>query len=277
MKSCLKKRDQLMNKVLLFLGMFLLSGSSEVAAQDTLKVITYNIFNAQHPDKNGQSTLKEIADFISEEQPDFVALQEVDSVTHRLAKFNGGRYFSLADSLAERTGMHASFGEAIEFDGGGYGIAMLSRKPIKAKKVQLPNPKDGEPRVLLTTKLSTDTGQKLIFTVTHLDHQYKENRLQQVDVVNELLLQKDNLPIILAGDFNFEPDSEAYQIMQKYWIDTALERDTDPDSTYPTNDPSRRIDYIFVSTSQSWEVISHRTPNLPYSDHLPVVTRLVLH
>lgn len=265
-----------MNRVLLFLGIFLVSALSEVAAQDTLKVITYNIFNAQHPDKDGESTLKEIANFISEEDPDFVALQEVDSATNRLAKLNDNRYFSLADSLAELTNMHASFSKAIGFDGGDYGIAMLSRRPVNARKVQLPNPKEGEPRVLLTAEISIALEKKMIFAATHLDHQYKENRLQQVDVVSELLLHKNNVPIILAGDFNFEPDSKAYQTIQKYWVDTALE-DEHPDFTYPTNNPSRRIDYVFVSPSKRWEITSYRTHNLPYSDHLPVVTRLVLH
>ncbi|WP_176466299.1 endonuclease/exonuclease/phosphatase family protein [Aliifodinibius salipaludis] len=254
-----------------------MSAFSEVIAQDTLKVITYNIFNAQHPDNRGESTLADIADFISDEGPDFVALQEVDSATHRLATLNGGRYFSLADSLAERTGMHANFGKALDFDGGGYGIAILSRKPMSTQKVTLPNPKGGEPRVLLTANFDTDSGKKLILATTHFDHQHKENRQQQVDAVNELLLQKNKPPVILAGDFNFEPDLEAYQIMQKYWVDTAIEGAGAPAFTYPTNDPSRRIDYVFVTPSQRWEILSQEPPKLPYSDHLPVVTRLVLH
>ena len=276
MRSFLK-RVRMMSRILLCVGIFLLCAFPEVAAQDTLKVISYNIFNAQHPDNRGASILAEIADFISDENPDLVALQEVDSATHRLAKLNGGRYFSLADSLAERTGMHASFGKAIDFDGGGYGIAMLSRKPMVAQKVQLPNPKEGEPRVLLTAEFSTDSGRKVIFAATHFDHQYQENRLQQVDVVNELLQEKNELPVILAGDLNFEPNSEEYQMVQEYWRDTAMEGVNTLAFTYPANDPARRIDYVFVSSSQRWEVISHRTPNLSYSDHLPVITRLVLH
>ncbi|MGM0545850.1 MAG: endonuclease/exonuclease/phosphatase family protein [Bacteroidota bacterium] len=267
-----------MNKVLFcFLGMLLLSAFPEAAAQDTLKVISYNIFNAQHPDNRGESSLSEIADFISDEDPDFVALQEVDSATNRLAKLNGSRYFSLADSLAEKTGMHARFGKALDFDGGGYGIAILSREPMNTQKVELPNPKEGEPRVILASDYSMNSGTKLFFAATHFDHQHQENRLQQVDAVNELFRQKEKVLAILAGDFNFEPDSKEYQTMQKYWTDTALEGDTKPDFTYPTNDPNRRIDYVFVSSSQRWEVLSHETPNLSYSDHLPVVTRLVLH
>lgn len=266
-----------MIRILLFLGIFVLSGVQEVVGQDTLKIISYNIFNAQHPEKKGESTLKEITDFISEEAPDFVGLQEVDSATHRLAKLNGGRYFSLPDSLAENTGMHAIFGKSIAFDGGSYGIALLSRQPVDARKVILPNPEDGEPRVLLIAELRTGLRKNMIFAATHLDHQYKENRLQQVNAVNELLLQKQESPVILAGDFNFDPNSEAYQTIQKYWIDTALESDSQPDFTYPTNDPTKRIDYIFVAASQRWEVLSYTTPKLLSSDHLPVVTRLVLH
>lgn len=267
-----------MNRILLFLGIFLLSAFFEAAAQDTVKVVSYNIFNAQHPDKNGESTLKGISDFILKEDPDFVSLQEVDSATHRLAKLNGGRFFSLADSLAELTDMYSNFGKAISFDGGSYGIAMLSRQPVKARKVVLPNPKEGESRVLLIAEISIDLEKKMIFAATHFDHQHKENRLEQVDAVNEFLFaEKRNMPVIFAGDLNFEPDSEEYQKMQKYWTDTIIQKKDKHSYTYPINNPSKRIDYVFTTPAQKWEVISHRTLKLPYSDHLPVVTRLVLH
>jgi endonuclease/exonuclease/phosphatase family metal-dependent hydrolase len=266
-----------MNRIFLVLGIFLLSAFSEVAAQDTLRVVSYNIFNAQHPNKNGESTLQQIAKFISDEEPDFVALQEVDSATHRLAKLNGGRYFNLADSLAKLTNMYSNFGKTIAFDGGGYGIAILSRQPMAAQKNALPNPKAGEPRVLLTADFNTDAGKKVTFAVTHLDHQHKENRLQQVAIINKIFSKKKEIPIVLAGDFNFEPGSEEYYIMQEYWIDTVLKNENKPDFTYPSNNPTRRIDYVWVAPLQQWEVISYRTPKLPYSDHLPVVTRLVLH
>ncbi len=111
-----------------------------------------------------------------------------------------------------------------------------------------------------------------------MDHQHKENRLQQVETVNKFLFnEKRNLPVILAGDLNFEPESDEYRKMQKRWTDTAIYGKDKRNYTYPTEDPRKRIDYVFTTPSQKWEVISHRTPKLPYSDHLPVVTQLVLH
>jgi len=56
----------------------------------TLKVMTYNIYHGEEGYNRGHSNIQRIADLINEYQPDFVALQEVDSMTNRTAAFNGG-------------------------------------------------------------------------------------------------------------------------------------------------------------------------------------------
>ncbi len=105
-------------RVKLICSFVLLWGISFCAGgQDTLTVMSYNIYHAENPETE-ESTLQEIGGFISNIQPDFVALQEVDNRTHRLAKINNKRSFSLTDSLAERTSMSGYFSKAIDFDGG---------------------------------------------------------------------------------------------------------------------------------------------------------------
>ena len=246
-------------------------------AQDTLTVMTYNIYHAESALKSGNSTLEEIAKFTSAQNPDFVALQEVDSTTRRLAEVNDGRFFGLADSLAKLTKMIGYFGKAIDFQGGGYGIAILSKKAGDVRKVKLPNPQSGEPRVLLKLHAKTNSGRSIIFAGTHLDHQYKQNRLAQVGAIRKLFSNHQG-PVILAGDFNFEPESMGYDRMQESWLDAArlFSNKVKPALTYPTENPEKRIDYIWLTKNVNWQVLEYETTDVGYSDHLPVMTKIVI-
>ena len=246
-------------------------------AQDTLTVMTYNIYHAESASKPENSTLKEIAEFISAQNPDFVALQEVDSTTTRLAEINSRRFFSLADSLAKLTQMIGYFGKAIDFQGGGYGLAILSKKAGDVRKVKLPNPQSGEPRVLLKLYAKTNSGRPIIFAGTHLDHQYKQNRLAQAEAIGNLFADQQE-SVILAGDFNFEPNSMGYDIMQESWLDATqfFSEKVQPALTYPSENPEKRIDYIWLSKNVKWQVLRYETADVGYSDHLPVTAKIVI-
>lgn len=62
-----------------------------------------------------------------------MALQELDSATLRV----DGRY--IPGELGRMTGMHATFGRAIGFAGGSYGIGLLSRtEPLAVRSIPLP-------------------------------------------------------------------------------------------------------------------------------------------
>lgn len=254
----------------LFFSIFCLTSVLSCSAQDTLTVISYNIYHAEHPQET-QSTVQKIADFISDIDPDFVSLQEVDSMTARLGELHSSHTFDLADSLAKLSGMSSYYGKALDFDGGGYGMAILSRKSLEPQKIELPNPKEGESRVLLY--LHTTDDSPVIFGATHLDHQYQENRLKQVEAINQQF-ELEEKPIILAGDFNFEPNTKGYKMMQELWIDAA---DDQAVSTYPTENPEKRIDYIWLSENVDWEVLNLQTINIDYSDHLPIMAKVVVY
>ena len=75
-----------------------------------------------------QTNLKRIAEVINKIQPDYVGLQEVDSVCERSGWIN--QYAE----LARLTGMYPIFAPATERSKGLYGIAALSRE----KTSQLP-------------------------------------------------------------------------------------------------------------------------------------------
>lgn len=74
-----------------------------------------------------------------------MALQEVDQKTTR----TGG--VDQAAELARFTGLRFRYGKAMDYQGGAYGQALLSRWPLEEFTVHaLPNPANVEPRIAIS-------------------------------------------------------------------------------------------------------------------------------
>ncbi len=256
---------------------FTLTLQQNCYAQAEFKLMTYNIYHGENPTEPGTSNLENIADLILEIQPDFIALQEVDSLTGRSATLNDGVPQNLVQELAEMTGMHGYFGKAIDFDGGGYGEGILSRDPVQIRKVMLPIPKGGEDRAMLIAETTMPNGEGFIFAGTHLCHQFAENRLAQAEKINEVF-EEITLPSILVGDLNFVPDSAPYQTLENLWIDMA-KRAGAVEPTISYEKPTRRIDYMFSLQKplSQIEIVDVEVLNVGYSDHMPVVATVRIH
>src|SRR5215471_8946587 len=104
--------------VILALGFVCASVLAEAPKNMTVRVLTYNIHHGEGSDD--VFDLPRIARVISDAKPDLVALQEVDEKTNRSSGV------SQITELGRLTGMHAVFGEAMEYDDGGYGVGILS-------------------------------------------------------------------------------------------------------------------------------------------------------
>ena len=224
--------------------------------QNQLKVMTYNVRHCAGMDL--VLDYDRTAAVIAQQQPDVVALQELDSMTGR-----SEHCYQLGE-LANRTQYYLVFGSAIEFDGGKYGVGILTHEiPLSTKRVPLPGE---EPRVLLVVEL-----QDYVMACTHLDLE-EEQRLASVPLIVEEA-QRWQKPFILAGDWNDTPESELLQEMAKYF--TILSGD---DATYPADVPTECLDYVATFKSHSAEAIGSQVIDEPEaSDHRPVVVRLVLH
>lgn len=262
-------------KIVLIL-VFTLALQQNSYGQEEFKLMTYNIYHGEDPADPGTSNLEEIAGLIRQIQPDFVALQEVDSLTGRSASLNNGVPQNLVQELAEMTDMHGYFGKAIDYDGGGYGEGILSRKPIHIQKVMLPIPSGGEDRAMLIAETKTENGGSFLFAGTHLCHQFSENRLAQAKKINEVF-EKIETPTILVGDLNFVPDSEPYRALQNHWVDMA-EESGNVEPTFSFENPKRRIDYMFISKQslQHVEIVDFQVLNVGHSDHMPIVTTILV-
>ena len=106
-----------MKHLYLFLCLFAMAISDN--SQNDLKLMSYNIRNAKGMDN--VRNVQRIVNVINNEAPDVVAVLELDSMTTR-----SNQTFVLAE-VAERTQLHASYAPAIDFQGGKYGIGILSK------------------------------------------------------------------------------------------------------------------------------------------------------
>ena len=97
--------------------------ASSANFKKTLRIMTYNIHVGVGMDK--KLDLKRIADVINKEKPDLVGLQEVD----RGVKRTEGKD-EIAE-LAALTRMDYAFAHNLDFQGGQYGVAILSRFLLK--------------------------------------------------------------------------------------------------------------------------------------------------
>jgi len=121
---------------------------------------------------------------------------------------------------------------------------------------------------------------------THLDHVGKEAQKQGIHLILDRItaVNRDNLPVILMGDFNVEPDSELIQDLTAKMNDTQAIAKVrfGSEGTFNGFDvdtpATRRIDYIMVSkTSVSvnrYGVLSSIKGQKYPSDHFPVMVYL---
>ena len=228
----------------------------------TVRVLTYNIHHGEGTD--GVFDLPRIASIINGVQPDLVALQEIDERTGRSSGVNQ------LDELQRLTGMHATFGKAMDYDGGAYGVAVLSRwLPLDASDQPLPSSPDREPRTALTVRLRpADAGPPLQFTCTHFNQGRDDgDRLGQAEFL--ISRQTDvGTSAILAGDMNATPDSDVMKALGRKWTYAAP-----PELLQPPASPRPRVrgDYVLYRPENAWRVVeSGVIDNRVASDHRPV-------
>ncbi len=237
----------------------------EPAQPVTLQVLSYNIHHGEGTD--GRLDLERISAIIRGAEPDLVALQEVDKNLPRTGTVDQSA------ELARRTGMHVAFGGNYQFDGGDYGNAVLSQRPIRRRQnYRLPMPTPGEPRGLLEVEVELDGGEPLVLLATHLDHRpLDRSRLESAETINKLAAAEPNRLSILAGDLNAVPESEVLKILRAEWHvpegDSLL--------TSPAKRPRRQIDYALLRPASRWRVVDVKVLDEPVaSDHRPLLVKL---
>lgn len=133
-------------------------------------------------------------------------------------------------------------------------------------------------------------GKEVCYFNTHFDHKGGKARRESAHLILTRIQQiaGSTTPAILTGDFNTDPESDAYRVII---TNTPLEdakqltesSHSGPNGTWSTFDVNcgigDRIDYIFI-TSSHFKILKHAhltdSENNYYpSDHLPVLAELI--
>lgn len=228
-----------------------------VAGRDMV-VMSYNVHNGVGLDKMRDH--QRIARIIDSQKPDFVAIQEVDSATNR-----SGYSFVLGE-IADAAGMHYVFAPAISFDGGLYGIGLLSRiAPDSVSRIALPGRE--ESRMLLIAHF-----EDCIVIDTHLSLTPEDARAS-VEIIRNEANKAGSKPIILMGDLNSLPDSPVISELQRDF--TVISPVGVP--TFPANGPTECIDYVMISKDSRYEVTrAEVVDEETASDHRPIAVRFTI-
>lgn len=243
------------------------AAAAEAGEAVRLRVISYNIHHGEGVDT--RLDLPRIAQVLMSEQPDLVALQEVDDRAARTGSV------SQPAELARLTSMHVAFGGNIPLQGGRYGNAVLSRYPVQREwNRELPNVGGGEQRGVLGVEVELPgVSERLLFCSTHFDHRpAATERIQSAERVNELMREWSG-PAVLAGDLNDVRGSQALQILERQWLVT----NEGELPTIPVERPVRQIDFVLVRPRERWRLVESRVlSEAVASDHRAILSVLEL-
>ena len=252
-------------------------GASDVPSGDTLRVLVYNIHAGK--DAKGVDNLQGVIALIRETGADLVLLQEVDQGTRRSGVVDQPAV------LAVGSGFHVAFGSALDYDGGKYGVATLSRWPISFDTlyrlpVDPPQQRAGgsrEPRGLLRADVMSPYGAIAVFN-THIDASREDTWRQQEArvIVSTVTTARQSRPLVLlGGDMNSTPESAVQEILREPGFrDAFAECGQGEGLTYPADSAVKRIDYVYLTGAM--RCARAEVPVTLVSDHRPLVVDVVL-
>jgi endonuclease/exonuclease/phosphatase family metal-dependent hydrolase len=279
------------------------SGSErKLSFENGIKVMSYNVrlfdlYNWRN--ELGKTTRKEIFNLIHSESPDLLMVQDYYS--------GAGKHADFADTISQQSGYKYRSIELFDKKAEAlpYGLAIFSKYPIVGTlKLEFPNSrvnfcqsvdvtigkdtvrimnlhfesvKFGKEDYNFVSEITAapaaneniKKGSRAIFG--KMKHAFIKRALQSETVAE--YIRNSPYPVILAGDFNDTPVSYSYRQIANELDDTFVDEGKGLGQTHSQMLPMLRIDYIFHS--KELQTIEHKTINKDYSDHFPVVARLI--
>nr|WP_051935963.1 endonuclease/exonuclease/phosphatase family protein [Salegentibacter sp. Hel_I_6] len=273
------------NPTFLLLLLFFFAESTFYAQE--LEVMSYNIKFANETDgDNSWSKRKDhITNQIKFYEPDIFGVQEalVSQLEHLKAEMKNYKYVGVGRDDGKKAGeFSAIFYNNKEFKVLDEKTFWLSETPDEISVGW-----DAAMERVCTYAKFRDRASGKEFWVfnTHFDHVGEKARENSAKLIWEKIsaLNNENLPVLLMGDLNLEPDTSGIQFLMEKMNDakTVAKLSFGPEGTfngYNFEEPvTRRIDYIF--TSDAIQVIKYGvltdSKDLKYpSDHLAVLVKL---
>ena len=275
-------------------------GQEPQAEPRELRVMTYNIKHGQtnleceqapRPSPDCGLDLQASIDVMGAHGADIIGVQEVDRFWARSAFLDepaeiaaglGMAHHCYAANLDHAPDSHSDVPHQ-------YGTAIVSRFPIlSCSNTLLPRTGNQEQRGLTLAVINVD-GVPLQFYNTHLHHRSLDiapDRALQTVEIGTIMDEAPAGSKVLVGDFNAIPTAdEMAPILARFfdaWAVAGIPTADNPEgftsSADLVNDPTRRIDYVFVSSqvvvAQAYVPIDADTRLA--ADHYPVVADISL-
>lgn len=232
-----------------------------------LTIVTYNINHGKGID--GLYSSIRIARTLAQYDPDLIALQDVDMGTNRVNQD------LQVEIIAKHLEMFYLFGKTVNYIGGEYGNAILSKYPIISSQNSDISPHNApEKRRLL--RATVDLGFKTLKFYSTKFGIMDDEIIYNSERIGKFINRMDpGYPVIFGGDFGVKP----YSLLLKDLMNTLIDLGTrfnNQSTTYPTILMSRRLDYILIN--KYVEPMEYLIPvdslSTISSDHLPVVAKV---
>lgn len=259
------------------------------ATSQTLEVMTYNLRydNPSDAPNHWENRRAYLCSQLRFHAPDVFGVQE--GLKHQLDQIDGSlsdyAYVGVGRDDGRTKGEYSAiFYQKEKLELREQGTFWLSRTPDKPSR-------DWDaalPRICTYARFRLkDSGKEFFIFNTHFDHKGKEARRKSAELILDKMdrLNSRGLPVVLMGDFNLQPESQAIQSIASRMTDTHLaagDRAHGPGGTFngfnTGSAATARIDYIFVSPAD-WVVIRSGILSDAFegrfpSDHFPVLATL---
>ena len=258
----------------------------DLEVKDSILILSQNMRSGNDGNGNDiEDRAPRFKQLMEEYQPDIVGTQETTKSWNDYFKsYFKGTYGMVGCSRNGRTATTGEWNTILyrldRFELVDSDTFWLSNTPDKASKVE-----SSSLNRICTWALLKDkqTGKTILMANTHLDHTSDQARNEQsVILLNQLRAMGNKYPLYITGDYNFEPSSEAYKIMNKAMLDAHDEALVDTSTTQYTfhsyGNPSKEIDFCFYNEKSL--AVSYYIVNDDYngfvSDHYGVLMKFVI-
>lgn len=275
-------------------------------SDSTLRLMSWNVhqFGASDGYKQGLLTRKLMLDFIKEQNPDIICMQEF--ISDDPLRYDHVSVFQLFKNIGFPYSFHSK--DYVYGNGrNGMGVAIFSKlpildsfriryqgttesmsaesllaadimwmnKPIRIFTTHLQSNQVAQEEYIHVTSRKGDASKivgtsKTIVRKLKVAYQYRSEQANKVAAA----LDASPYPEIVSGDFNDIPNSYTYRRILENRQDAFHEKGWGLSRTFSHISPTLRIDYIMAD--KKFEVIQYARHLLPYSDHYPIIADLKL-
>jgi endonuclease/exonuclease/phosphatase family metal-dependent hydrolase len=264
--------------------------ASTSSAEDSLKIVSYNVKLFDFYTKNKSESKNNILSYILEKDADIVCLQEYG--------YSHNNQFLTEKDILTLLGKTYKYNHIETNDKQSYGVATFSKYKIinkqeivttsknnlsiysdikiKDKTVRVFNchlesnqltHKDKKKISELVDDLDRDELQRTTGLLSRKLRQAFKRRALQVDTISKEIAQS-SFPTLVCGDFNDTPISYTYRKMRGSLSDAFVQTSTGLGITYNEGVFRFRIDYILHS--KELKPFSFTIDKVKYSDHYPI-------